>query len=120
LAAAYHLKLAVEALRRIGGMGDRADELHARLLDYERRGRVRWRPTLWEQTSRIVLGRLRPTPPAVPPWTGIDRFTKKATEPKCRHKRHHRHASEEAAYLSRFLREGRLAIRGDFERGSPR
>jgi hypothetical protein len=38
LAAAYHLKLAVEALRRIGGMGDRADELHARLLDYERRG----------------------------------------------------------------------------------
>lgn len=38
LAAAYHLKHAVEAMRRVGGMGDRADELHARLLDYGRRG----------------------------------------------------------------------------------
>lgn len=38
LAAAYHLKLAVEAMRRIGGMGDRVGELHARLLDYEREG----------------------------------------------------------------------------------
>jgi hypothetical protein len=38
LAAAHHLKLAVEALRRIEGTEDRADELHARLLDYGRRG----------------------------------------------------------------------------------
>lgn len=38
LAAAHHLKLAVEALRRIEGTGDRAEELHARLLDYGRRG----------------------------------------------------------------------------------
>lgn len=38
LAAAHHLKLAVESLRRIEGAGDRADELHARLLGYGRKG----------------------------------------------------------------------------------
>lgn len=38
LAAAHHLKLAVEALRHIEGASDRTDELHARLLDYGRRG----------------------------------------------------------------------------------
>lgn len=40
LAAAHHLKLAVEALRRIGDMGERAEQLHARLLEYEHEGRA--------------------------------------------------------------------------------
>lgn len=38
LAAAHHLKRAVEAMRRIEGMGERSQELHKKLLDYQREG----------------------------------------------------------------------------------